>query len=134
MTDWRAQAACLGMDPNIFHPESMQDENAWKARRVCRDCPVAEACLRDALETEDRFGIRGGLSPTQRTALKNGRKPRQGRKPRGLAGPSNASKTHCKNNHEFTPENTYVHDGRRNCKKCRSERSRAKNMAGAVAA
>lgn len=28
--------------------------------------------------------------------------------------------THCKNNHEFTDENTYLHNGRRACRKCRS--------------
>ena len=134
MSNWREQAACLGMDSNLFFPESMQDETAWAARRVCRDCPVAEICLRDALVTEDRHGIRGGLSPTQRTALKKGRKPQRYRTPPGLSGPSNASKTHCKRNHEFTPENTYVHEGRRACKKCRSERGRAKKMVGAVAA
>lgn len=41
-------------------------------------------------------------------------------------GPSaeNARKTHCKRGHEFTPENTYLHDGRRICKQCNRDRNR----------
>lgn len=30
----------------------------------------------------------------------------------------NAAKTHCKRNHEFTPENTYLKGGRRVCRQC----------------
>ncbi len=34
-------------------------------------------------------------------------------------------KTHCKNGHEFTPQNTYIHaNGTRHCKACQSIRSR----------
>lgn len=36
------------------------------------------------------------------------------RKARGYKGPL----THCKNGHEFTPENTYVWRGHRYCRKC----------------
>ena len=35
-----------------------------------------------------------------------------------------ASVTHCPHGHEYTPANTYVHDGRRNCRTCRTESSR----------
>lgn len=32
--------------------------------------------------------------------------------------------THCKDGHEFTPRNTYVHtDGRRQCRECRRRRA-----------
>lgn len=34
----------------------------------------------------------------------------------------NARKTHCPQGHEYTPENTYVHNGSRQCKTCRRER------------
>jgi hypothetical protein len=35
-------------------------------------------------------------------------------------------KTHCPRGHEYTPENTvYIHNGARNCRKCRREASRA---------
>jgi HNH endonuclease len=36
----------------------------------------------------------------------------------------NARKTHCHRGHEFTPENTYVHNGSRNCRTCQRARGR----------
>jgi hypothetical protein len=33
-------------------------------------------------------------------------------------------KTHCKHGHEFTDENTYMHDGERHCRVCRRECSK----------
>lgn len=36
-----------------------------------------------------------------------------------------ASKTHCPHEHEYTPENTLVSGGRRNCRTCRGQRVRA---------
>lgn len=41
---------------------------------------------------------------------------------RGLLG---AAKTHCSNGHEYTPENVAIRRGRRRCKVCDRERSRA---------
>jgi len=34
------------------------------------------------------------------------------------------SQTHCVHGHEFTPENTYVHAGKRHCRACGREKSR----------
>lgn len=36
---------------------------------------------------------------------------------------SEARKTHCKNGHEFTPENTYTGSGQRRCNECHRLRS-----------
>lgn len=35
-----------------------------------------------------------------------------------------AMRTHCTHGHEFTSENTYVHDGKRYCRECRRTRNR----------
>lgn len=32
----------------------------------------------------------------------------------------NAVKTHCKKGHEYTPDNTYVYNNMRSCKKCKA--------------
>src|SRR5690242_19244746 len=39
---------------------------------------------------------------------------------------NHAAPTHCKNGHEFTPENTYVWRGRRSCRACNREIQRQK--------
>lgn len=36
-----------------------------------------------------------------------------------------SDKTHCPQQHEYTPENTYVHDGSRYCAQCRRDAARA---------
>ena len=40
----------------------------------------------------------------------------------------NAAKTHCPAGHEYTPENTLVYSGRRECRTCRLARGRVENM------
>jgi len=37
--------------------------------------------------------------------------------------------THCKRGHEFTPENTGIHHGRRTCRRCNADRERARQAA-----
>lgn len=44
---------------------------------------------------------------------------------KNMARGANAIKTHCPHGHEYTPENTYRLQGRRFCKTCAAERSRA---------
>lgn len=46
---------------------------------------------------------------------------------RGRAGEYQRQKTHCKRGHEFTPENTYLYRGTRNCRACRNARWRRGN-------
>jgi hypothetical protein len=121
---WRELAACQNADPNLFYPESMEDEAAWAARGICGACPVADVCLQDALDSNERFGIRGGLSPKQRSNLLKGRTPKKVRKP--PTGRTRATKrTHCKAGHEFTPDNTRIYQGKRYCRACIRNRKRA---------
>ena len=40
--DWHAQAACRGVDVNIFFPGV--GESTWTAKALCGTCRVAEPC------------------------------------------------------------------------------------------
>lgn len=65
---WRDYAACLGMKTELFYPA--QGQPAAKAKRTCKGCPVQAECLNDALITNEKFGIRGGLSEHERRRLR----------------------------------------------------------------
>lgn len=67
-SDWRERAACKDTYPEIFFPE--KGESYKEARRFCRVCEVAEFCLRDAMDTNEKYGMRGGLTPSARRKLK----------------------------------------------------------------
>ena len=47
---------------------------------------------------------------------------------RGEAGKYLADRTHCGNGHEYTPENTYLYRGRRDCRICKLERNRKSQL------
>ncbi|MEB3065048.1 WhiB family transcriptional regulator [[Mycobacterium] zoologicum] len=68
--DWRSDALCTQVDPDLFFPKKGDAGQAKQARAVCARCPVREQCLTAALEADERFGIFGGLSVRQRDALK----------------------------------------------------------------
>ena len=64
--DWRAKAACRDKDPELFFPVG----NTGAAKAVCRTCKVIDACLKCALDTNQDYGVWGGLSEDERRALK----------------------------------------------------------------
>ena len=69
---WRDNAACLGLDTELFFPVDNRPTSVETARRVCRGCPVRAECLADALATEEpalRFGVVGGTTPGERRVL-----------------------------------------------------------------
>jgi WhiB family redox-sensing transcriptional regulator len=69
--DWRDSALCARMDPAKFFPEI--GDSAAEAKQICRRCVVRSECLADALRlpfNQDRWGIRGGLSATERYELR----------------------------------------------------------------
>ena len=73
--DWRARAACLGRDPEMFFPQPADRDGEDEAVAICRRCPVEADCLADAIESETyrptsgRHGIWGGKTPQQRYAM-----------------------------------------------------------------
>jgi len=73
MTAWSGSAACRTEDPALFHPDGAT--GPWlraiaRAKAVCRRCPVADACLDDALASRVQDGIRGGLTAAERASLR----------------------------------------------------------------
>ncbi|MFJ6578416.1 WhiB family transcriptional regulator [Streptomyces sp. NPDC091368] len=73
--NWRTRAACQGVDPDDMFPDPGDTKGIAAAKSVCSGCPVIRACLEGAMATEggmrheNRYGIRGGLTPAQRYHL-----------------------------------------------------------------
>lgn len=72
--DWREDAACAGMDTELWfparaYPKGAELKRVWKAQEVCVSCPVRLECLTFALRTGQR-GIWGGMTEEQRRRSK----------------------------------------------------------------
>lgn len=72
--EWRRQANCAGVDPDLFYPERggskvLQAEQIRQAKAVCASCVVRAQCLASALEHQEAHGIWGGLSERERRRL-----------------------------------------------------------------
>jgi len=57
--------------PEYFFPEDVPNpeeraEMTEVAKSMCRRCPITEECFTYALETNQRYGIWGGTSPSER--------------------------------------------------------------------
>ena len=72
--EWQYKGACRDLDPEMFfHPDGERGprrrnrENAAKA--ICASCPVIAACRTHALAVQEPYGIWGGLSEDDRTAI-----------------------------------------------------------------
>lgn len=77
---WRERAACLRVDPDLFFPIGNSGptlEQIDEARAVCGRCPVVEQCLDWAMEVGQVEGIWGGMTESERRAMKR-REARQG--------------------------------------------------------
>lgn len=84
---WKADAACRGLDPDLFFPE--RGESTKEAKRVCLGdprhnipaCPVRDECCAKALTLREGSkpmpGIWGGTSERERRLLRRGRPKRQ---------------------------------------------------------
>jgi WhiB family redox-sensing transcriptional regulator len=64
---WQDQAACHGIDPDVFFPTS--EEEAGPALTYCGACGIREMCLAWALKNGERYGVWGGLTEQQRRRL-----------------------------------------------------------------
>jgi hypothetical protein len=70
--NWRAQALCREVDPELFFPvgdgaaAKMQTQ---KAKAICARCPARGDCLEWALDTGQQSGVWGGLSEAERRRI-----------------------------------------------------------------
>lgn len=60
------EAACRNEDLELFFAVDGREE---EAKAVCRRCSVRWECLTYALETRQRHGVWGGLTPEERVLL-----------------------------------------------------------------
>jgi hypothetical protein len=70
MTRWNL-AACRTVDPDVMYPDTTAVGIA-AAKKICRRCPIAAACLREALTTQEPHGVWGGLTAVERDRALNG--------------------------------------------------------------
>ena len=70
---WRDQAACRHIDANLFFPAGSTGsavDQIQAAKTVCESCPVQDACLRFAFETNQEAGVWGGKDEDERRRLR----------------------------------------------------------------
>jgi WhiB family redox-sensing transcriptional regulator len=72
--DWRLDAACAQVDPELFFPEPGQAPQAAAAKQVCAGCAVRGPCLEAAVHgpqaRDDHTGIFAGTTARDRTRLR----------------------------------------------------------------
>lgn len=68
---WQDLADCQYVDPEIFFPSSEDGtlEYIPEARKICFNCPVQPQCLEHSILHEERDGICGGLTESERRAI-----------------------------------------------------------------
>lgn len=71
---WRNQAACTGIDSDIFYPASEDENEAIEAKAICALCPVQDTCLEHALNSREREGIWGGTTERERRRIQRQRR------------------------------------------------------------
>lgn len=76
--DWQEEALCRTLPNILFFGEEGESElerqgREHRAKAVCDRCPVAEPCLEFAMETNQKYGIWGGLTDKERASLKRRR-------------------------------------------------------------
>ena len=77
--DWQEDAACRRHDNVVFFgPDQGESElekqaREMKAKSICHTCPVKEPCLEFAMETNQKYGIWGGMTDKERASLKRRR-------------------------------------------------------------
>ncbi len=72
--NWQDSALCLEFNGDMWFPE--KGESPAAAKLLCGRCDVRAECLELALDTNEQFGIWGGLSAEERRGLRRRRRLR----------------------------------------------------------
>lgn len=67
ITAWMAEGSCRLHPPATFFPSD--GVGVDRARKICRDCPVANTCLEFALDERIDHGVWGGCSERERRRI-----------------------------------------------------------------
>ena len=71
---WLDQAACRGLDPERFFPESGEQTKTAEAKAICSGCQVRDQCLDLAVKAasgiDGDHGVFGGTLPAERSRLR----------------------------------------------------------------
>lgn len=103
-TPWMRHADCVGHNPDLWFPKTRDHSTARQAKNICRQCPVQTECLQHAQQHDIRWGIWGGLTPTER------RRQTARRRTPGQ----------CLNGHIQNERTSYTNnEGHRACRVCR---------------
>lgn len=80
MMDWRHDASCRDVDPELFFPIGTTGPALAQieaARAICGSCAVQDSCLEWALATGQDAGIWGGVTEEERRTIRRDRAVRQ---------------------------------------------------------
>lgn len=78
--NWRDQAVCIEVDPELFFPVGRSRpalEQTDRAKAVCNSCSVKQECLKWAMDNHEKHGVWGGLSEYERRAIRGRRAARR---------------------------------------------------------
>jgi len=71
---WTQEGLCGQSDPELFFPD--KGESGKVAKRICLACPVRTACLRWAVDTQQQWGVWGGMTSRERRRIRKERHQR----------------------------------------------------------
>ena len=92
LEEWMLAANCLGRTELFFAPDESETRSERRrrearAKAVCQDCVVRGRCLDEALRSDERFGIWGGLTERERRAARRAHPAEVSASPQDIAGP-----------------------------------------------
>ncbi len=73
---WQRSGSCsIGASDDFYPPMHIERKHERvarerRAKQVCAGCPVRARCLDHAIDTDERYGIWGGLNQEERRSLR----------------------------------------------------------------